>query len=402
MKLCLVTEGMAPSRWRLQPWRYLLETARLFQQLGHSVVIISNPEAGRPENDQVQGVPVQRIPNIRPIWRMPNLALEQMIAQQQPDALIWHVGLTSFLHFDVIHRLAVPSFGIFTSPIYRLAELLRPGLLHLLLEKELSIMHLLGLFIPTWAIRRQMQKAGLRQLITLSETTRQGLIQRGVTADRLMTILPGLDARWLEPVSTPEVKAVRRQLDFLPEDIVVAYAGPPMRLRGLDILIAAFAQAKQSVPHLKLLILSRRDAAKQTRAEQRIRNLISSFRLDTAVKWVSAALDQTAFKQSLAASTIVALPFELVSSDMPLTILEALALGKPVLTTRLACLPEMIPPGDELAASGDVQSLARALQHLVADPAGRAARADRARQFAEQWGSWEDRSVQWEQVLQRL
>lgn len=402
MKLCLITEGMAPSRWRLQPWRYLLETARLLQWLGHSVIVISNSEAGRPESDQVQGVSVQRIPNVRPIGHMPNPVLEQAIAHQRPEALIWHVGLTSFLHFDVIHRFTVPSLGIFTSPIYRLAELLRPGLLHLLLEKELSTMHLLGLFVPTGAIRHQMQDAGLRQLITLSEATRQALIQRGVTADRLMTILPGLDASWLEPISAPEVEAVRRQLEFSPEDIVVAYAGPPMRLRGLDVLIAAFSQARKAAPYLKLLILSRRDAAEQTRAEERIRNLISGFQLEAAVKWVNTALDQTAFKRYLAASTIIALPFELVSSDMPLTVLEALALGKPVLTTRLACLPEMIPPVDELAAPGDVQSLARTLQTLAADSAGHAARADRSRRFATQWGSWEDRSPQWEQVLQRL
>jgi glycosyltransferase involved in cell wall biosynthesis len=394
---------MSPSRWRLQPWRYLLETARLFQQLGHSVVIISNREAGRPENDQVQGVSVHRIPNVRPLWRIPNVALERAIARQRPEALVWHVGLTSFLHFDVMRRFAVPSFGIFTSPIYRLTDLLRPSLLHLLLERELSAMHLLGLFVPTWALRRQIHDAGLRQLITLSETTRQALTQRGAPSDRLTTILPGLEASWLEPVSPLEVEAVRRQFEFSPEDIVVAYAGPPMRLRGLDVLITALAQARQAAPHLKLLILSRHDSTKQMRAEQRIRNLISNFRLEAAVTWVSNALDQTAFKRSLAASTIVALPFELVSSDMPLTVLEALALGKPVLTTRVACLPEMMPPpGNDLAAPGDVWSLARALQNLAADPAGRAARADPARRFATQWGSWEDRSAQWKKVLDTL
>jgi glycosyltransferase involved in cell wall biosynthesis len=403
VNLCLVTAGMASARWRLQPWRYLLETARLLRRMGHSVIVISDCEAGRPDDDEVEGVPVQRVPEVRPLWYRPNLALEQAIARHRPDGLIWHVGLASFLHSDVTGRFTVPSIGIFTSPMYSLREVLRPGLSHLLLESELSAMHALGLLVPTWAINRQLSDAGLRCLVTLSDTTRQALIRRGVPSNRLATILPGLEAGWLEPVPPPEVQAVRQQLGLSPEDVLVTYAGAPLRLRGLDVLIAALERARRAAPHLKLLILSRRHPTEYERAEERVKRLIARLRLAEAVTLISGFLDEQTFKRYLAAADVIALPFELVPSDMPLSVLEALALGGPVLATTVACLPEMIPSdGGLLATPADAKSLAEALHQLAADPAWRADMAGRAREFAARWGAWEDRSIQWKQLLQAL
>jgi len=41
-------------------------------------------------------------------------------------------------------------------------------------------------------------------------------------------------------------------------------------------------------------------------------------------------------------TNIIVLPFKMVSSDMPLTVLEALSLGVPVITTRVDGLPELV------------------------------------------------------------
>jgi glycosyltransferase involved in cell wall biosynthesis len=402
MNLCLITAGMSPARWRLQPWRYLLETARLLRRMGQAVIIISNCEAGRPEADEVEGVPIQRVPELRPLWRWPNPLLDQAIARHQPDVLIWHVGLTSFLHFDLTDRFTAPSIGIFTSPVYSFAEVLRPGLIHLLAERELSAMHGLGLLVPSAAIRRQLGPGKLRRLVTLSHTARQALVQRGIAPADITTIRPGLDPEWLEPVTQQEAEAVRGQMGFSPGDVVAAYAGPPVRLRGLDTLVSAVAEARRSAPHQKLLILSRRHAHEHARAEDRVKGLIARLGLEPAVRWVSGFLDAATFRRHLAAADIIALPFELVPSDMPLSVLEAQALGKRVLTTRMACLPEMMPEDSPLVAPGDVAGLARALDDLAAGPARCADIGRAARQFAGRWGNWDERYSQWEQLLHGL
>jgi glycosyltransferase involved in cell wall biosynthesis len=62
------------------------------------------------------------------------------------------------------------------------------------------------------------------------------------------------------------------------------------------------------------------------------------------------------------------------SEDMPLAILDAMALGKPVVSTRLAGIPEEVEDGVTglLAAPGDAAGLAGALERLSRDGASRA------------------------------
>lgn len=74
--------------------------------------------------------------------------------------------------------------------------------------------------------------------------------------------------------------------------------------------------------------------------------------------------------------------------DMPLAILDAMALGKPVVSTRLAAIPEEVADGETglLAEPGDAAELAAALERLTTDPGLRArfGEAGRAR-FAERF-----------------
>ena len=77
---------------------------------------------------------------------------------------------------------------------------------------------------------------------------------------------------------------------------------------------------------------------------------------------VSATLPAAELASYVAACDLAALPFELVPSDAPLAPLEARALGLPLVTTRLACLPELAQGGPHiLAEPGDTGSLAAAL-----------------------------------------
>jgi glycosyltransferase involved in cell wall biosynthesis len=77
---------------------------------------------------------------------------------------------------------------------------------------------------------------------------------------------------------------------------------------------------------------------------------------------VSGYLSQKQLVGYVAASDIVALPFILVPSDAPLSLLEAHALGKPVVTTNVACLPELAGQGiGYLAQPANPVSLADAL-----------------------------------------
>jgi glycosyltransferase involved in cell wall biosynthesis len=77
------------------------------------------------------------------------------------------------------------------------------------------------------------------------------------------------------------------------------------------------------------------------------------------------------------------------SEAMPITVLEAMAAGLPVVATRVGGMPELVREGESglLVRPGDADELARALARLLDDPKarerfGRAARARVEREFA--------------------
>jgi glycosyltransferase involved in cell wall biosynthesis len=77
---------------------------------------------------------------------------------------------------------------------------------------------------------------------------------------------------------------------------------------------------------------------------------------------IDGFLDPDVLLAYVAAADIVALPFELVPSDAPLSLLEAAALGKPLVTTNTACLPELAAyTAHFIAEPADTHSLAETL-----------------------------------------
>ncbi len=74
------------------------------------------------------------------------------------------------------------------------------------------------------------------------------------------------------------------------------------------------------------------------------------------------------------------------SDNLPTVIAEAMASGLPVVSTRVAGIPEMIAPGQNgfLAEERDVGSLTAHLRTLVADPALRATFGEASRRLAQE------------------
>ena len=115
---------------------------------------------------------------------------------------------------------------------------------------------------------------------------------------------------------------------------------------------------------------------------------------------VRGFLTQDELRHALAACDVVALPFEIVPSDVPLSILEAMALGLPLITTDVASLPELVPDGAGLIIPpGEPEVLAVALRALAQDPALREQLGVGARRRAMAWHSMRDHEPRWTQLL---
>jgi glycosyltransferase involved in cell wall biosynthesis len=393
--VCLVTSGLVEANLRLQPWRYLHEVARQLAGQGHHVTVISD---GGPEvlPQTAGGLCVRRIPSVSvPLWD-DNRALRNSLEQVRPDVVLWHVGLTSFLHQRLDGWCGAPVVGILTSPIYRPRELARLGLGRIARGHRLSAVHVLATLMPKRSLRRSINGGKLDRLVVQTDATRRRLLEHGLRAEQVQVVAPGVDQIWGTFDATGDT--TRSRLGYGAADTVVLYFGSPAPLRGLHTLIRALEIGRRSDPTLKLLILSRRREDELRREDADLGLLLSDNSIGAHVNVVSGFLDEAELVRHVAAGDVVALPFEVIPSDAPLSLLEAQALGKPVVTTTVGCLAELVALGrSELAAPADPHSLARALcrasQGLRATPVGAAERPAR---------SWQQMGAEWSRIIQSL
>lgn len=111
--------------------------------------------------------------------------------------------------------------------------------------------------------------------------------------------------------------------------------------------------------------------------------------LSGVVEFCGAASQEEVSRVHLSEASVFVLP-AIVAADgdrdgLPTTLLEAMARGVPVVTTRLAGLEEAVPDGEAglLVSPGAPEELARAIERTLAEPEATALRVRRARARAE-------------------
>lgn len=132
--------------------------------------------------------------------------------------------------------------------------------------------------------------------------------------------------------------------------------------KGHIILLKAFAEARRGVPDARLVIAG--DGP--LRAE--LTALAAALQITDAVTF-TGAVDAAAVRRLLAECRAFALPS--FAEGLPVVIMEALAMARPVISTYVAGIPELVQPGRTgwLTPAGDIPALASAMVEALTAPA---------------------------------
>jgi phosphatidylinositol alpha-1,6-mannosyltransferase len=131
-----------------------------------------------------------------------------------------------------------------------------------------------------------------------------------------------------------------------------------------------------------------------------LRKLIKRNRIDQSVQIITGIMDKAQLINYLIVSDIIVLPFKIVFSEPPLSVLEAMDLGKVVVTTDVGALTEIIGKDRGiLVEPSNVQALAQAILFLYDHPENTAQIAKKAMDFTADLWDWDEVTLRFEELL---
>ncbi|MCR4523978.1 MULTISPECIES: glycosyltransferase family 4 protein [Bosea] len=241
-------------------------------------------------------------------------------------------------------KIACPAYKMLSGG--RVCERCRGGrihnvLLHRCVKDSVAVS---GLVLMETLVHRSLglYRDTLDRVIAPSRFYRDKLIAWGWDADRIVHIPNCIDASEYMPAAD--------------EGGYFVYAGRLAPEKGLATLLRAAALARQ-----KLVL------AGSGPEEERLRRLAQDIGAD--VSFVGH-LDKPALQRLIGGAIALVLPSEWYE-NAPVSVLEAYALGRPVIGTRIGGIPELVIEGETglLVEPGNAAGLAEALAAMASLPA---------------------------------
>jgi len=207
--------------------------------------------------------------------------------------------------------------------------------------------------LPRELFRREiLQKWGLKNVtkIIASSNYVKRLIQKFIpVGNNIYVVYPHVDL----PTLTWEARN---------HECLITYLGHLWQGRGVLDLVLAFSKIIDRYPQAKLVIASTNIHGL---TEHYLNKLIRKFKLESRLIRIGKVND--VYHELMLPSTVIALPYR----DTPsIKLIEAMAAGKPVVTTRIKWTSELISDGENgfLAGVGDIEEIANKLEIILENP----------------------------------
>jgi glycosyltransferase involved in cell wall biosynthesis len=197
-----------------------------------------------------------------------------------------------------------------------------------------------------------------RKIVTLTARNRNDHIALGLASPSKLSVLHNaVDVDCFE-AAKPKRDAMRAELGYEPDDCVIGIIGRLTSEKGHKSLLEAFCTVSKKMPKVRLLVVG--GGPLRGELERAAREL----ELDDCVRFLGVRED---VPELMSASDIVALAS--TYEGLGIVLLEAMALGKPVVATRVGGVPEIVVGGETglLVGPNDPQAMADAIERLARD-----------------------------------
>jgi len=213
--------------------------------------------------------------------------------------------------------------------------------------------------LRTWRKRQTMRAADA--YIAISERTRQMLITEGASPEKIHVIPMGIDCTHFSP--RPEDLELRRQWGKDPDRFIILCVARLVKEKGVYDLIDAIHRLKQTIPGVRVVYVG----SGPEKAGMKMK--IAQLGLESQVIF-SGFITYAQMPKAYATADCLVLPSvptPVWEEQFGYALVEAMAMGLPVISTRSGAIPEVIGEAGILVQPGSVPELAQALSSLAVD-----------------------------------
>lgn len=318
------------------------------REFGHETLLVTGtPEPGEGSLDhdaEARGVNLVRIPSLR---RNPHpddlrafMALWRVLRSWRPDIVLTHMSKAGALGRMAAKLLGIPAIHTYHGKGF-----------HVFGQKWKENAAL--------ASERLLAKLGAGSIV-VSEIQRREFEALGIDRpERLKVIHYGVPLeRFLSAVGR---RPLRDELGIAPEVRLVGVVGRVVNIKGQDVFIKAAARLAPRFPNVRFLIVG--DGVDRARYEA----LAAQLGVGATVSFLGWRRD---IPEIFASLDIVVLPTTFDFEGVPVSVIEALAVARPVVATEVGGVAEAVRHGETglLVPPRDEAALAEAIATMLADP----------------------------------
>lgn len=347
MRIAIIAFEYRVENLRLLPWHYVSRLSQHLLDLGQEVTIITDGYPQLPARDIINGVSVVHLHQVKHFSSSNSEEMVKAMQDVNPDVTLWLVGLTAFFQTALFKKIRTPIVALVASPVYWRKEMVRNlSLGEVFQERDFLMTSIIQNLCPRFLVRDTFNSEAINMVVVMSHENEKRFKSLGVKASKIVHVPPGIDPDYLKSPSLEQIQRARAEVCRGESEFLVTYFGPPLRTRGVDTLLQSLKFALTSFPSLRrimrVLILSRTRKLEYQAQERKILKLIKRCGCDEVVTYKSGFQDAQELKAYISASDLLVFPFKHVVTDSPLGVLEALSLGKPVLSTSVDGLGELL------------------------------------------------------------
>lgn len=376
-KIALYTIDYMPPREWLMPWRTVAEVAKYLKSQGMDVVIINGMSGnGELKTCELNGVEV--VPIHHNYSELANKAKE-IDTETLVIPASWRDGLKDWTAFQTLKCRKVVYFA---GGVYNFFDVWK-------LFTSASLQYAKPYLLESLTPKRQLIKKMIANGFSFAIGHTPLTTKESAKSDKVkaITIPTGKDCfeRLEEDTSILQKHGLSRQK-------FICYTGAPTPVRGTEILLKAID--KVTTFGFKLVMLMRKDVGSDF---QRFKTSLQEMKHPDLISVITDKLTREQLKTFVSHAYGLVLPFLVVPSEIPITFLEALSCGTPIITFKNGGTTAYLQ--GLLIAKRSPKSLCCKMEELWKDPKLHNSLSVKATEFMKTYPTWEEIGEKWKEIL---